>query len=405
MTWIERVLEGTKGSESPREYYYWAGLSAISAVVANRVYLDRFYYKLWPNIYVILVGRSGLRKGPPVSLAKRLVEEVDNTRVFSGRTSIEAIISELATASTKANGGPPIMDARGFLVSSEFASFIIQNDAALTILTDLYDRNYNDKAWDYLTKGGGKQKLKEPYLTMIGASNEVHFKDAVPQNALGGGFVARTFIIHADRKSTSNSLTERPAQLLDIPELAKHLRAIAALEGPFQWSREGKELYDAWYRDFDNSEFEDDTGTLERLSDSVLKVAMLVSLSRGTSLVLSGEDVAEGIRKCLGFVPGARKVALGAQGKSVSREGTAVVLRYLLAHPEHAVSKTKLLQKFWGHFNADELKVIIDSLVIARAVKLEQRQTPTGRGLGTVEDWVILEPKVLENYNKLQKER
>jgi hypothetical protein len=404
MTWVERVLQSTEGSESPREYYYWGALAAISAVVANNVYLDRFYYKLWPNIYVILVGRSGLRKGPPIQLAKSLVEEVNNTRVFAGRSSIEAIIDQLATATTKEGGGPPIMDARGFLVSSEFASFIIQNDAALTILTDLYDRNYNDKNWGYLTKGGGQKNLKEPYLTMIGASNEVHFKDVVPQNALGGGFVARTFIIHADKKSTSNSLTERPVNLINTHELAEYLKELAKLKGQFMWTREAKELYDAWYAEFDNSEFEDDTGTLERISDSVLKVALLVSLSRSTSLEILRADIEEGIRKCLGFVPGARKVALGAQGKSISREGTAVVLRYLLQHPEHAVSKTKLLQKFWGHFNADELKVIVDSLVVARAVRLEQRQISTGRGLGTTEDWIILEPKVLDNFNKLQKE-
>lgn len=404
MTWVERVLKSTEGSESPREYYYWAALAAISAVVPNSVYLDRFYYKLWPNIYVILVGRSGLRKGPPIQLAKSLVEEVNNTRIFAGRSSIEAIINDLATATTKEGQGAPIMDARGFLVSSEFASFIIQNDAALTILTDLYDRNYNDKSWGYFTKGGGKQNLKEPYLTMIGASNEVHFKDVVPQNALGGGFVARTFIIHADKKSTSNSLTEKPLNLISIPELAEYLKEISKLKGQFMWTREAKELYDSWYAEFDNSEFDDDTGTLERLADSVLKVALLVSLSRSTALNLERSDIEEGIRKCIGFVPGARKVALGAQGKSVSREGTAVVLRYLLQHPEHAVSKTKLLQKFWGHFNADELKVIVDSLVVARAVRMEARQSPTGRGLGTVEDWIILEPKVLENYTKLQKE-
>jgi hypothetical protein len=405
MTWVERVLKSTEGSESPREYYYWASLAAISAVVANTVYLDRFYYKLWPNIYVILVGRSGLRKGPPISLAKDLVEEVNNTRVFSGRSSIEAIVNELATAYTTANGGPPVLDARGFLVSSEFASFIIQNDAALTILTDLYDRNYNNKAWDYLTKGGGKQKLKEPYLTLIGASNEVHFKDAVPQNALGGGFVARTFIIYADKKAGSNPLTERPNSMVPIGELAEYLKGLTKLSGQFLWSRPAKELYDAWYQEFDKADFEDDTGTLERFGDSVLKVAMLASLSRGHSLELSQEDVEEGLRRCSAFVPGARKVALGAQGKSVSKEGTAVVLRYLLQHPEHAVSKTKLLQKFWGHFNADELKVIIDSLVVARAIKVEERQTSTGRGLGHYDTFLVLEPKVLENYNNLQRDK
>lgn len=403
MTWVERVLESTKGSESPREYYYWAALSAISAVVANNLYLDRFYYKLWPNIYVILVGKSGLRKGPPVALAKRLVEEVGNTRVISGRSSIEAVLNELSTTRPR-ESGPIITDARGFLVSSEFASFIVQNDAALTILTDLYDRNYNEKDWTYLTKSGGGQKLKEPYLTMIGASNEVHFKDAVPQNALGGGFVARTFIIYADKRSTINSLTERPDTLVSPTDLANYLREISKVKGQFMWTRPAKELYDSWYDDFCKSDYEDDTGTLERLSDSILKVAMLVSLSRGLDLELTLCDLEEAIRRCLAFVPGARKVALGTQGKSVSREGTAVVLKYLLQNKEHAVSKTKLLQRFWGHFNADELKVIIDSLVVARAVRLESRQTPTGRGLGTVEEWVILEPKVLENYNKLQKD-
>jgi len=236
VTWLEQVLESTKGSESPKEYYYWAALSAMSAVVANNIYLDRFYYKLWANIYVILVGRSGLRKGPPVQLAKALVEEVDNTRVFAGRSSIEAIISELATASTSKNGKPPIMDSRGYLVSSEFASFIIQNESALTILTDLYDRNYHDKSWDYLTKSGGKKQLKEPYISLIGASNEVHFKEAIPQNALGGGFIARTFIIHADKKSGSNSLTERPNTMVSIPELASYLKKLSGIKGEFKWS-------------------------------------------------------------------------------------------------------------------------------------------------------------------------
>ena len=401
MTWLERVLESTKDSESPKEYYFWAAMSAMSAVVANNIYLDRFYYKLWPNIYVILVGRSGLRKGPPVQLAKALVEEVDNTRVFAGRSSIEAIITELATASTKQNGKPPIMDSRGYLVSSEFASFIIQNESALTILTDLYDRNYHDKAWDYLTKGGGKRSLKEPYLSLIGASNEVHFKEAVPQSALGGGFVARTFIIHADKKSGSNSLTEEPKTLIKVPELAEYLKEISKLKGQFRWSTAAKNLYDSWYTDFDQQEFDDDTGTLERFTDSVLKVALLLSLSRGTSMILSEEDIANGINNCSSFIPGARKVTLGAQGRSASKEGIAIVLRHLLQTPDHEESTSNLLRKFWGHFNSDEMVPIVESLVQAKAVRLETRQVSTGRGVGHTETWLILEPKVRERYNKM----
>ena len=104
MTWIDKLLTATEESESPRDYYFWAGLAALSAVSANNIYLDRYFYKLWPNVYVILVGRSGLRKGPPIALAKILVEAVENTRVFAGRSSIEAIIAELATARTSPGG-------------------------------------------------------------------------------------------------------------------------------------------------------------------------------------------------------------------------------------------------------------------------------------------------------------
>jgi hypothetical protein len=403
VTWIAELLESTKDSESPKDYYFWAGLSAISAVVANNVYLDRFYYKLWPNIYVILVGRSGLRKGPPVQLAKALVEEVDNTRVFAGRSSIEAIISELATASSSKNGKPPIMDSRGFLVSSEFASFIIQNESALTILTDLYDRNYHDKAWDYLTKGGGKKTLKEPYLTMIGASNETHFKEAVPQNALGGGFVARTFIIHADKKSGSNSLTERPESIISVPNMAAYLKELTKVKGEFAWTPSAKKLYNEWYADFDNSEHDDDTGTLERFTDSVLKVATLLSLSRDPGLNLTVVDITEAIEVCSAFVPGARKVTLGAQGRSASKEGIAVVLRHLLAVEGHRDTASNLLRKFWGHFNSDEMSVIIESLVQARAIRIETEQVPTGRGVGTTETHLILSDAVLQRYNKMEK--
>lgn len=403
MTWVEQVLASTEGSESPRKYYYWSALAAIAAVCGNKLYLDKFYYKLYPNIYVLLVGKSGLRKGPPVALAKSLVAEVNNTRIIAGRSSIEAIIKDLATAVTSKNGGPPIMDARAMLVSSEFASFIIQNDQALTILTDLYDGHYNPE-WVNKTKSGGDERLKNPCITLIGASNEVHFKDAIPDNALGGGFIARTFVIHETRKAAINSLTSAPEGLVSIPRLAEYLKEIGKKEGQFIWSREGKELYDAWYHDFSESSPDDDTGTLDRLHDSILKVAMLISLSRKLDLVLERDDIGEAIRECTHFVAGSRKVTMGAQGKSVSREGTAVVLKFLLTHPDHRVTKTKLLQKFWGHFNADELKVIIDSLIIAKAVRVETKQESTGRGLGHVEDWVILEPKVLENYEKLQKE-
>jgi len=291
--WLDKVLEYSKESESPRQYFYWAGLAALSGVVRNKVYLDKFYYKLYPNLYILLIGKSGIRKGIPIALAKNLVSAAKVTRVISGRTSIQKVISELATAYS-IPGGVPLTDSVGYLSSSEFASFIIQDQQALTILTDLYDGHYNPE-WSNMTKVSGNEKLKNVCLTLFGASNEVHFKEAVPENALGGGFIARTVIVFADKKSRINPLTTKPAQSINISELHEYIDKVKEVEGEFKWSEEGRILYEKWYEDFAPRVHDDDTGTLERIHDTILKIAMLISLSRKLDLVLEKEDIEEAL--------------------------------------------------------------------------------------------------------------
>lgn len=397
MTWLEYLMNVTKESESPRKYYYWSGLSSIAGVVKNNVYLDKFYYKLYPNIYVLLVGRSGIRKGPPVALAKRLVSEVGGTRVISGRVSIQAVISELNKARTENNGGPPITDAVAFLTSSEFASFIIQDPQALTILTDLYDGDYNP-TWDNLTKGSGQERLKNPCVTMIGASNEVHFKEAVPDNALGGGFVARTFIIYADKKSIVNSLTSKPEITLDVPKLASYLRNLSKIKGEFRYSGAGKKLYDDWYTQFSEENYSDTTGTIERLHDHILKAAMLISLSRKGDLVLEEADIQEAIQVCQEFVPGSRRVAMGGGGSSASAPGTAAFLREILSRERegYMMSRVEILRKNWSHFDSVELDRIVESLENQKAIVI--RFIDDSEGKRNV--YYQLTQKVIDNYIK-----
>lgn len=394
MTFIETVLRHTADSESPRRYYYWSALCAIAGVVRDNVWLDKFHYKLYPNIYVLLVGRSGLRKGPPVHLAKSLVSAINNTKIITGRTSIQAVISDLATAYTREEGGPPITGAAGVLFSSEFAAFLVADPQALIILTDLYDGHYNPD-WVNRTKVSGREVLTKPCITLFGASNEVHIKDAIPDNAMGGGFLARTFIIYADKKALVNALVDRPETLVPWDNLVKDLTAISRVKGEFKWSPAGRDLYRTWYTDFCETENDDNTGTLERIHDHILKTAMLISLSRKQDLRIELADIKEAIRACQDFVPGAKRVALGQVGKSVSAPGTAVLLRELITNKEHQITRTKALQKHWAHFDRFELDRIAESLADQRAITI----TPHRNGEdGGIDILYVLNPKVLERY-------
>jgi hypothetical protein len=393
--WLEQVLEYAQDSESPKPYFYWAGLAALSGVVRNRVYLDKFYYKLYPNLYVMLIGRSGIRKGIPVALAKSLVAGINCTRVISGRTSIQKVISELATAYTLPNGGGILQDSVGYLSSSEFANFIIQDPQALTILTDLYDGHYNPE-WTNFTKVSGAEKLKGVCLTLFGASNETHFKEAVPDNALGGGFIARTVIVHADKKGGVNPLTSRPRQTVGLDDLLPHLQKVSRVEGSFSWSDAGKARYDEWYYEFAKSDFRDDTGTLERIHDTVLKIAMLISLARTTDLVLEDCDIEEALDQALKVIPGVRKVTMG-QGKNPLGPQMAMIIREMAgAPPDYAILKSRLLSRYWGHFDSYDLDRMMTSLQAQGAVKVYPAGQPSGS-----DTLYVLSPKVVENLNKL----
>ena len=197
MSWLDDLVNQHKELESPTPFWYWAGLCTISAVVKDNLYLDRFAYKLYPNIYVMLHADSGLKKGPPVGLAKRLVKAVNNTKIISGRSSIQGILKELGTAETQP-GGKILHKSVGFIVASEFSSSLVSDPAAMTILTDLYDRQYNEGEYKSLLKMD-TFSLKDPTISLLVATNEAHFEDFIAAKDMKGGFIGRMFIIAEDK--------------------------------------------------------------------------------------------------------------------------------------------------------------------------------------------------------------
>src|SRR5271163_2654267 len=191
MSWLDEIVSSTEESESPARFQYWSAMAAISAIVKKNVWMQRHFYKLYPNIYVILVGKSGLRKGNPVTLSRRLVERVNDTRIIAGRNSIQSIIKEIGKAKS-IEGRGVMKDASCFIVSGEMDSFFIKDPDAMTVLTDLYDTHAHEPEWKNTTKTQGTDVLKNPCITLLGGTNEDHFKSAIAQKDVKGGFIART---------------------------------------------------------------------------------------------------------------------------------------------------------------------------------------------------------------------
>lgn len=376
-SWLDLLSQETDEAETPRSYIYWAGLSAISAVISPNTFLNRGgVYQLRPNLYVLLVGHSGLGKGLPVAIAKKLVTLVQSTRVISGRNSIQAIVKILSEGFTSERKMETFTDARGFLVSGEFATLLLEDPHALTILTDLYDAHYNEN-WKNTLKGSGVEELERPTLTLLGGTSPEHFMAAVPQVNIFGGFIGRTLMVYEQKRHRVNPLSdENEKKEIDFEGLAMHLHQLSNLKGPFKWTNPARRFWEEWYVPFRNGDYADKTGLVHRMPDHCLKVAMCIAVSKKAELVIEEEDIREAIEACLLLGINTKRVVQGI-GDSPFAKSTVLAMRTIYQAPDREMTKRRLLMLNYGSFDTYDLDRIIKTLEDGGmvTVRTDQRDT------------------------------
>jgi hypothetical protein len=372
MNWLDNLLLQHSELESPISFWKWSALAAISAVVKDNIWFDKHLYKLYPNIYVMLHADSGLKKGPPVSMAKQLVRIVNNTNIISGRSSIQGILKEMGT-SQSVPGGNVISKANSFICSSELSSSIVDDKAAMDILTDLYDRHYNEGDWKSLLKMESFS-LKNATVTMLTATNEAHSEGFFLKKDIQGGYFARTFIIYENKRNTINSLMFPLKYKIDYKESAAYLKELSKLRGELVASDEVRHYFDDWYQDFiktiDLQQVKDPTGTLNRFDDSALKVAMLLSLARNPVLELTMESVKEAIIECEKLIGNVRRTTMG-QGKHAFAQEKALLIDELIRREPHIISRQMLNKKYYMRASANEWDEIALSLEVAGIISIQ----------------------------------
>jgi hypothetical protein len=365
MNWITELVEANSENEAPQRFFYWSALTVMSGVIRKNIYLDRFFYKLYPNIYTFFIAKSGMKKGIPVSIAKKLIEKSEATRVVAGRSSIQKIIQELGKMKTMENGAVHKM-AQATIISGELASFLVKDGDALTILTDLYNTHEHEEKWENSLKQTGIDTLLKPCITLLGATNEDHFIGAVPQADIYGGFIARTFIVYSADGGTPNSLVDRPDKIVNLDDFVPFLKDLAKLKGEFMWTTETAKFYKDWYMDFTANKPEDKTGTYNRIADGIIKVAMLLSLSKRLELTMDLDSLEEAKAECMNCAKDANRISMG--GTSTFSSQIRMVMKALLSHPDHKLSRTQILKKLWGDIDAYSIDLIAETLLGAGVI-------------------------------------
>jgi hypothetical protein len=220
----------------------------------------------------------------------------------------------------------------------------------------------------------GSFKLENTCVSMLAGSNQHFLKEVYNKNAVYGGLLARTVLVVAHKLDRPrNSLVflepkERPKGLTD------HLRTVAKLKGRMIMDHEAAEHYDEWYNANCGELDPNDTGILNRVHTTMLKVAMcLAAAEPEPQLVMKKKHVAEAIDLCVALIPNYEFITTG-QSSSVSAKLAPQVMRELVlsyAKGIVMVGRKNLVRKFVGQIDLRQMDDILKNLVDAGYVEVK----------------------------------
>jgi len=374
-SWLRHYLSFTKGMESPEIFHFWVGISLIATALGRNVFLDRGYFKLYPNMFVVLLAESEeCAKSTAIKVGVNMILRDDNMEscpmIFAQKATPQALVETLVDETGVPDADRVIhKNAEVYVSASELAVFLgkkEKNSELLTMLTDLYD--CPDK-WAYKTRFKGWEQVVNVCVNMIAGTTPKWLRETIPRDAVAGGFVSRLVFIyvnHTDRQFAHPEYTKAEEELR--VKLVHDLSLIRRIKGPFKWGHGSKEWYADWYKVNAERLRKAPELYVRRKKDLVLKLAMCVSASKSDDRVLRIEDLSTGVNavnKVEEYLP----VAIALISSTTMGDDTRKVLE--VVRRDLKVEHSKLLRRLWHVLDAKRLGEIIMTLEEAGLIRTE----------------------------------
>lgn len=371
--YLTTYIKFTDKTEPPTNYHLWTCLSVIAAAMQRKCYLRWGFKTLYPNLYVVLIGPSGCRKGTAMSIGKDLLLEINGLNLSSESVTREALIRDMKDGITTFTDPTDQMvkfHSSVTVLSEELSVFLgQQNVKFLADLTDWFDCG---DSWTYRTKGSGTDKLVGVCVNILGATAPDWLRSILPQEAFGGGFTSRViFVVEEAKKQIVPNPTIPPEILALRPSLVHDLEQISAMAGEMVFTDETMEIYTAWYIKQSKSPAIKDphfAGYCERRAIHVLKLSMVMSASRSCDRIITPADFKRALALLENVEPKMPRAFMGL-GRAKYSDMTSQLYEYLSR--VNRCSQSEILNKFDVDLDEYTLQLIMKTLQARKVVKIE----------------------------------
>ncbi len=367
MNFVDQFLQHTRHYESPTSFWRWSAYTTIAAILRDNCYRRFGDKRTYPNIYTLLLASSAVqRKGEPVRLCETLVRTVKNTKVISGRSSIQAILDELSRGETDKKTGVLLKGGSALFSARELAAGLVNDVEAVNILTDIYDF---DPMYISRLRGAGTFRIENLCFTMLAASNEELLTGVYDKKAVFGGLLGRTFLVKPSEFRPGNSLFTINDTSTSFQLMIEHLQKVAQVKGEFEFTESSQMIYNDWYLPFRKS-YEsrpDKSGISGRIHTSIIKLAMILAADR-LSLVIDDCDIQEAIVQCLSLLPNYNQFVM-TSGKSTVAEIAAIFIEEIWRSKDRCITQRDFMTKHFHEFDMEIFEKCTSTLAGAELIK------------------------------------
>lgn len=294
---ISSYLKYAEGYETPQVYDLWSSISCLASLISRRVWIDMGFFKVYPHLYVVLVGQPGGRKTSAMEISESILMDVGDIMFSSTATTKEALCKKMMAECVRNFINPLTNELETYtpisLCLTELSHFLgINNAHMIDFLTTIYDR----AIYKADTKNMGNDIIEGPFLNILACTTPSNITRYLKEDVISGGFSRRTiFVYEFDDGEPIAFPTVTEEALAARAYCVEWGKKLATVAGQFVFTDAAKAWYKPWYDElFYALKHHRDLATRGYYKSKhiqLLKLSMLFAVSNRTDLILEPEHL------------------------------------------------------------------------------------------------------------------
>lgn len=295
MAFLKNYMTWNEGTEVPRQYYFWSGIAALSALVNGQVYTRMGRYEIYPNMYIVLLGPPGNGKTSAMRRTEKLIRGFEDISLSAQSETAEGLVRFMRDKCVR-----PLALAEGNVdftpvtcLLSELSNFFGRDPGGMIdVLTGIWDCGGDN--FHRRTKGQGEDILPRPNLNLLGCTTQDWITTYLKSDIIGGGFTRRVVFVNEMMGDDTNRVSwpeDTPESIRARDNCTAYGKVLREVKGEMIFGPGARSFWDKWYNTRIIPREPDVRGYHKTKPTLVLKVAMLVALSERPEKIINVSDM------------------------------------------------------------------------------------------------------------------